>query len=58
MEVFSNRADPQTAPPVDRCPRCGGEIYQREELALGRGLCANCYARLPREPARTATQGG
>lgn len=54
--------DFQTAPAVDRCPRCGGEIYQREELVRWGGCCGDCAAELRRaalgEPGPQTLEGG
>ena len=48
------RMDPQTAPVLGACPRCGGEIYQREELERHDGVCADCAAEMRREKLAAA----
>ena len=43
--------DREMAPVEDWCPRCGGEIYHREELLQNDGLCRECAAETRNEEA-------
>ena len=43
--------DREMAPVEYWCPRCGGEIYHREELLQNDGLCRACAAETRNEEA-------
>lgn len=38
-----SRYEREESPVLDRCPVCGCEIYDRYELDMYDGLCAECY---------------
>ena len=42
-ERKTSRYDREEAPVVDRCPICGCEIYDRYELDMFDGMCAECH---------------
>ena len=42
-EARKNRYDREEAPVLDRCPICGCEIYDRYELDMYDGMCADCH---------------
>jgi len=52
------RWDRQTAWPVDYCARCGGEIYDFEEVVWEEGppICPACVSREERERKRKEGQ--
>ena len=48
--------EPPAEPPALRCPACGGEVYQAEELAQNAGLCGLCMTRLRRRDGDCAAE--